>query len=115
MTKTQNRARGFEAYEVALEICAGLREVIPQIKKHDGDLARQGKRAASSIALNLKEGRRRLGRDRVHHFSIAAGSTDELQGVLQVSQAWGYLSPESVEPILELIDRELAMTWRLTH
>lgn len=112
--QTQNSGR-FEAYDVALEICQGLRELLPRIKRHDGDLAKQGRRAASSMALNLKEGSRRLGRDRVHCYSIAAGSADELQGVLQVCEAWGYLPREEIRPVLELVDRELAMTYRLTH
>jgi four helix bundle protein len=105
----------FEAYEIALEIICHLRELLPRIKKHDRDLEKQGRRAASSMALNLKEGNRRLGRDRIHQFSIAAGSADEVLGVLDVSEAWGYLQADLAKPARELLDRELAMTWRLTH
>ena len=108
-------ANRFEAYEVALEIIRELREVLVAIKRSDRDLEKQGRRAAASVALNLKEGSRRLGRDRTHHFAIAAGSAHELLGVLEVSEAFGYLRADAVRALRELLDRELAMTWRLTH
>jgi len=105
----------FEAYEVALEIIRGLRPVLEALKKQDRELEKQGRRAAASIALNLSEGNRRLGRDKTHHFSIAAGSANELLAVLEVSEAFGYVHPEALAPLRDLLDRELAMTWRLTH
>jgi four helix bundle protein len=92
-----------------------MREVLPRIRKHDPDLFKQARRAMTSVPLNLKEGNRRLGRDRVHHFSIAAGSADELVSVLEVSEAAGYLGRDVVEPVLGLLDRELGMLWGLTH
>jgi len=105
----------FEAYTVALEIIRELRPLIGRISKQDRDLAKQVKRAGSSLALNLREGNRRRGGDRTHQFSIAAGSADEVVAALDVSEAWGYLSSSSVEQVRELLDRELAMLWRLTH
>jgi four helix bundle protein len=105
----------FDAYEVSLEIIRELVGVLAVIKRHDRDLEKQGRRAASSIALNLKEGNRRLGKDRRYHFSVAGGSADELLGVLEVSEAFGYVRGAAVKSLRELLDRELAMTWRLTH
>ncbi len=105
----------FEAYEIALEIIRELRGVLVTIKRHDRDLEKQCRRAAASIALNLKEGNRRQGKDRTYHFTVAAGSADEVVGVLDVSQAFGYVQGAAVQTLRELLDRELAMAWRLTH
>ena len=55
------------------------------------------------------------GRDRLHHFRIAAGSADELQQAIRLAEAWGYAPQERIAPSLELIDRVLAMLHRLTH
>ena len=83
--------------------------------RRDPKLTDQLKRAASSVPLNLSEGRRRRGQDRVHHYRIAAGSANELLVSLQVAEAWGYLRPDDVEEVIELIDQVLAMLWRLTE
>ena len=34
---------------------------------------------------------------------------------LLVAEAWGYLSRDALAEVLKLIDRELAMTWRMTQ
>ena len=112
----RGRGRGqFVAYEVSLEIIRRLRPLLATIGKHDRDLEKQGRRAASSIALNLKEGNRRTGKDRAYHFTVAAGSADEVVGVLEISEAWEYLSEAATRPVLALLDRQLALTWGLTH
>jgi four helix bundle protein len=70
---------------------------------------------ASRVPLNLAEGRRRVGKDRLHHFRIAAGSAAEVRVALLVARAWGDLEARDVEEALLLLDRLLAMLWRLTH
>ena len=103
----------FEAYEIALESVAALRPVLDQLARRDRDLADQMRRAASSVALNLAEGARRVGRDRLHFYRIAAGSAAEVRAALAVARAWGCL--DRVAEVEVLLDRELAMLWRLTH
>ena len=105
----------FEAFEVAVELIAELRGVVALIVQHDRDLADQIKRAASSIPLNLAEGSRRVGRDRGHCFRIASGSAAEVRAALAVAQAWGYVDAEAGAKATALLDRVLAMLWRLTH
>ena len=73
------------------------------------------RRAGSSDAQNFAEGRRRAGKDKLHHYRIAAGSADEIAAALRVAEAWGYLDAATIREPLELIDRVLAMTWKLTH
>jgi len=103
----------FEAYEVALELVAVLRPVLDQLAKRDRNLVDQLRRAAASVVLNLAEGARRAGRDRLHFYRIAAGSAAEVRAALAVARAWGNLAPDS--GVEALLDRVLAMLWRLTH
>ena len=51
-----------------------LRQAVTRLQTRDGDLAKQLRRAASSVPLNLGEGRRRAGKDRLHLWRIAGGS-----------------------------------------
>ncbi len=105
----------FQVLEVALELVAALRAPVASIAARDTDLARQLRRAASSVPLNIGEGNQRRGGDRVHHFRIAAGSAAETSAALRVAQAWGYAGADSLEPAFALCDRVRAMLWRLTH
>lgn len=103
----------FEAYEVALELVAALRPGVDQLALRDRDLADQMRRAASSVVLNLAEGARRTGRDRLHFYRVAAGSAAEVRAALAVARAWRTLDP--VAEVEVQLDRVLAMLWRLTQ
>ena len=76
----------FQAYDAALAMVAALRPVLEPLAKGDRALADQVRRAASSVALNLAEGNRRTGQDRLQFFRIAAGSAAEVRAALEVSQ-----------------------------
>jgi len=112
---TANTKTGFDVLDVSLEWIAALRSTVQRLQRCDADLARQLRKAASSVPLNIGEGRRRQGKDCIHHWRIAAGSADEAQRCLLVAQAWGYVKAEDLARPLELADRILAMLWRLTH
>ena len=99
---------------MAIEIIGALKALVPMIRAHDAEAARQIVRAASSIAANVAEGNRRVGRDKAHMFRIAAGSADEVRAHLRVARAWGWIDREA-EQALGLLDRELAMLYRLTR
>ncbi len=105
----------FEAHDVAMEAIKALQGLIVKIRASDAGLADQLKRAATSMVLNLGEGSRRQGRDRIQHFRIASGSAAESADALDVAVAWGYLEPDDAATPRGLLDRVLAMTWRLTH
>ena len=105
----------FSASENALAIIRSLRTPLEQLGRHDRDLEGQARRAASSTALNVDEGARREGKDRLQHYRISAGSAAELRMALRVACAWGYLEEDAVAEALRLLDAELAMLWRLTH
>ncbi len=84
-------ASKFLALEHAILLVQSLRDVSVKLRRHDASLEKQLRRAASSVALNLGEGRRRRGQDRTHLFRIAAGSAEEVRTCLRLVQAWGYL------------------------
>jgi len=106
---------GFDALDVALELIRRLRPIIEKIRRHDRKEAEQLQSAAQSMARNLAEGRRRLGRDRVHQWSVAAGSTDEARTSVLMAYAAGWIDDADLESVWSLFDRELAMTWNMTH
>ena len=109
MNHTNKRITRFDAYDVALEIIRALRPLVPQIRTKDASLAKQIRDAGSSIPLNVKEGWRRLGKDRRYHYSVAAGSADEVSSALDTAAAWGYIEEAANADAQELLDRELAM------
>lgn len=103
----------FDAFDVSLDLIRALREPLAAIRMSDPDLADQLKRAAASVSLNLGEGRRRMGRDRVHHWRVASGSANEVVACLRVAQAWGHVDETAIAPALALSDRVMAMLWKL--
>ncbi|MEM9490570.1 MAG: four helix bundle protein [Myxococcota bacterium] len=105
----------FYALEYSLDFIRLLRPLVQTLERHDKCLAKQLRNAASSVALNLAEGRRRAGKDRTHFWRIAAGSADEARTCLRVAESWGYLAEDDSHEALEPLDRVLAITWRLTH
>jgi four helix bundle protein len=110
-----NMANQLQMYQVTLSLIGSLRATHATLKQHDKDQANQLKRATNSILSNIAEGSRRQGRDRIHHWLIAAGSADEVRSALEASVAWGDLSHEQVIAPLQLVDRIIAMLWRATH
>ena len=105
----------FDAFEITLQLIRSLRDVLAVLDRRDPSLALQTRKAAASVALNLREGRRRVGKDRTHLWRVAAGSADEVQAALLVAEAFGYLEAAVVSKPLALVDRVLAMLWRMTR
>ena len=101
------------AYHVALDLVRALRPVVAQLRRHSRDAADQVERAASSVVLNLAEGYRRNGRDPRRFWDMAHGSAGEIQGALDLADAWGW-KIES-EQARALLDRELKLLWGLTR
>ena len=103
----------FVALELSLDLIRALGPVVVAIGRQDPDLARQLRRAASSVALNLGEGSERAGRDRTHCYRVAAGSHREVATALRVAGAWGYVG--DLGKVSEVVDRLAAILFRLTH
>jgi four helix bundle protein len=105
----------FQALELALDAIHHLVTPLSDIARRDPDLAQQIRRAAASMALNLGEGRRRQGRDRLHLWRVAAGSADEVVTALRVAESFQLVTRAGVAPVLEQCDRVLAITYTLTR
>lgn len=105
----------FHVFDVSLQLIRCLPELLARVRVRDSDLARQLRRAAASVPQNISEGNRRRGKDRIYLWQVAAGSTDEVRSSLLIAEAWGYLDAEELVEPLELIERLLAMLWRLTQ
>jgi four helix bundle protein len=103
------------AQEIASQLIRSLRAHVDQLAARDGALADQLRRAGSSVLLNIVEGHRRVGKDRAHHYRIAAGSAAEVAATLEIAAAWGYIADGELAEARALIDRELALLWGLTR
>jgi four helix bundle protein len=94
-------------------LLASLRELVPIIRRKDRDLADQLHRAATSVLLNLAEGQKFNNGNRRKHYEIAQGSANEVKAAIDAAEAWGWI--ESASAQRELLDRVLAILWKLTH
>jgi four helix bundle protein len=90
-----------------------LKNVVPQVARHDGELAKQLLSAANSVVLNLGEGRRRSGGDQKRFYGYAHGSASEVRAALDVADAWGWAGDASAARAV--IDRLLGLLWGLTR
>ena len=78
-------------YDTMIQVLGELRPVVRAIEGHDRDLARQLRRAASSVALNLGEGSGSHGGTRRERYRNALGSARETGACLDVAVACGYV------------------------
>jgi four helix bundle protein len=85
-------------YTTILEVLRELPAVVAQIEAHDRDLARQLRRASTSIALNCSEGSGCHGGTRRERYRNALGSARETGACLDAAMALGYL--EAIDPVL---------------
>ena len=83
-------------YDVVIENIAEMRPVMEQVARQDADLARQMRRAFSSVALNLAEGAGVRAGARRLRYETALGSMQEVMACVDVARAMGYVG--EVEP-----------------
>ncbi len=99
-------------YGVVLEVVKAVRPVIEEIERRDPDLARQMRRAVSSVALNVSEGMYSRGKNRGARYHTAMGSMRETLSCIEVGLALGYV--RSVESaLLGRIDHVLGTLFKL--
>jgi four helix bundle protein len=100
-------------YEEVLEVVRSMKDVLVEIERRDADLARQVRRAAASVALNIAEANGSRGGNRRVRFSTALGSMRETLAGLQVAGAFGYV--EVGEDVPRKIDRICAALYSLAR
>ena len=99
-------------YDVSFSVIRKLRGVLGSIERRDPDLAKQLRRAASSVSLNLAEGSSSQGRNRNARYYNALGSAKEVRACLHVALAFGYV--EHIDDALaDEVERIIATLIRL--
>jgi four helix bundle protein len=78
-------------YSVALELLRELRPLLANIDRHDRDLGRQLRRAATSVVLNMGEASGSFGGTRRERYRSAYGSICEVRAGLDAADALGYV------------------------
>ncbi len=105
----------FDALELSIDLITDLADVEAAVRLRRKKLADEIARCADSIALNLGEGRHRIGRDRGHHYRIAAGSAGELTTALRIACGRKLITWARYAAVDAKLDRIRAMLWRLTR
>ena len=101
-------------YRDVLDHLRDLRGPIATIQRHDRDLARQLRRAAASVLLNLAEGAGlRAGHAR-ERFGTSLGSAMEVRACFDAAEALGYF-PGLAGPEADRTDKIIATLWRLAR
>ena len=101
-------------YETMIEVLGRLTPVAAEIEGHDRDLARQLRRAASSVALNVAEGSGSSGGTRRERYRNALGSARETGACLDVALACGYV--EAVDAgLLDRLDQVRATLFKVAR
>lgn len=99
--------------ELSVQLIEILRPLVGRIKGRDKALADQLMRAASSVALNIGESQHSDPGNRRARLFTAAGSASESLMAVRVAIAWGYLSANEGRAAAALLDRILAILWRM--
>ncbi len=82
-------------YPVVLQVLKQLQPALQRIDAKDKDLARQLRRASSSVALNLGEGMYSRGQNRNARYHSALGSARETLSCLEVAAVFGYVHEDA--------------------
>jgi len=102
-----------EIYPVILSFVADAAELTPRIAHQDPDLARQLRRAASSVALNASEAMYARGRSRTACFNTALREMRECYAALEIAVLLRYLPPLPAE-LEDRIQRVIGTLYRLS-
>jgi four helix bundle protein len=102
-------------HTLALQALASLRPVVVRVQRHDRALAAQLRGALSSMALNIGEAAYSDPGNKRARLHSAAGSANESRSALAVAVAWAYVAEHDTAEGLALLDRVIAMLWRLLH
>ena len=90
-----------------------LREPLAAIQRHDADLARQLRRAATSVLLNVAEGSGHRGGLRRQRYRTALGSALEVVAAVDAGEALGYhaaLSREARQRLNKIVGTLVRLT-----
>ena len=101
-------------YKLVLEVLGQCQPVLRRIELKDRDLARQLRKALSSVPLNVAEASDQRGKKRGSHYSIALGSAREAWSALLAAEAWGYVDAPSPD-LKARFDHVIGTLHRVAH
>ena len=84
-------------YPVTLQVARDASGLATRIQRHDPDLARQLRRAVTSVPLNTAEGAGSFGGNRKSRYMQALGSAREVDAIYDTAVAMGYLAEPAPE------------------
>ena len=96
-----------DIYGATIEMARDAGIASRMIAQHDADLARQLRRAATSVPLNLAEGSGLSGGNRRLRYATALGSARETRACFDVAVALDYIAPLGFEA-LDRLDKVIA-------
>ena len=88
------------------------RGMCERISVHDRDLARQLRRSAQSVALNMAEGMASRDGHRKNAYRVALKEAKECVAAIDVARQWGYF--EADPAVIDRINKIIATLVRLT-
>jgi four helix bundle protein len=102
-------------YKITIDMVGAVARVARVVHAEDPDLARQMRRASSSVPLNLSEGLYSRGRNREARLHNAMGSAMETLACLDVAAAVGYVREADVVAERDRLNRISATLYKLIH
>src|SRR5262249_15207942 len=106
--------RMLRIYEVAIEMVGGAAGVADAIERRDADLARQMRRAAASVALNVAEGAGNTAGHKRQRYQTALGSAREVMACIDVAKAMRYIDRVD-DALVDQVDHVIATMVRLVR
>jgi four helix bundle protein len=105
----------FIVEELSIELIEALVPVITVVQRRDRSLSDQLRRAANRVALNIGESNHSDPGNRRARLFTAAGSASEVRVALRVAVASRCAREAETALARELVDRVIAILWKLTH
>jgi four helix bundle protein len=98
-----------------VQTVGNLHQLSRVVSRRDADLARQLRRAISSVGLNAGEGLHANGGNRTARLDSAMASGREVIMALRIAGAAGYVAPERVAREINTLDRIVATLYKLAY
>jgi four helix bundle protein len=98
-----------------VDVVGRVHRLAREVGRHDGDLGKQLRTAATSLGLNAGEGAFARGGKRTNQLDTAMCSGREAILALRIAGAAGYLGAEVVATEADAIDKIVATLHKLTY